>query len=170
MIYNNTYRYTIYDLYDLVHLWRCDNTVTVQVKNSENLSHHFLWRSLVHDVEDEHKLSEVNIATAICVVDSGKFWKFCLYIYIIVDISMNLNTCFSIFEASFFGRAFCIIWRKSFGINLPFGWSAMKEAKVLVTWTSLSPLVLESATMSSSLSTGFPPLLPIVRVVTHWDD
>ena len=59
-------------LYDLVHLYCCDNTVTIEVKHPENLTHHFLWSAITHDVEDKHELSEVNVATAVGVVYSGK--------------------------------------------------------------------------------------------------
>ena len=38
-------------LYDLVHLYCCDNTVTIEVKHSENLTHHLLRSPIIHDVE-----------------------------------------------------------------------------------------------------------------------
>ena len=57
---------------DLVHLCSRDDTVTIQVKHSENFTHHFFWSSIIHDVEDNHELSEVNVATAVGVVYSGK--------------------------------------------------------------------------------------------------
>ena len=59
----------------LVHLCRCDDSVTVQVKNSENLTHHFFWSSIIQDVENNHELGEVNVAASVCVVHSGKTSK-----------------------------------------------------------------------------------------------
>ena len=37
---------------DLVHLYCCDNTVAIEIKHPENLTHHFLWSSIIHDVEN----------------------------------------------------------------------------------------------------------------------
>ena len=93
---------------DLVHFCSRDDTVTIQVKHSENFTHHFFWSSIIHDVEDNHELSEVNVATAVGVVYSGKR---SINLQSVSDKRslQNLNTCFSIFVASFFGRAFCII-------------------------------------------------------------
>ena len=84
----------------------------------------------------------------------------------------HLNTCFSIFFESLFGRALCIICRNSFCFNFPSGCFSMKALKVSVTCCSVSPLELERAWTSSGRRTGDPLLFPITTLqcfVVMWE-